>query len=343
MWNILSYNFLIFILFAGVVTTGCAVKTFVPVTMPAKAGEVLEFRKVAVFDFSTDKGVGNKNGNAYSSAFETEITGVTLDGKKLFTVLDRRNIDKVLQEQKFQMTLADENSVIQLGKLLGASGIWTGAASENYGFNTWYESETYCAIYDNGTCVRYNSRSYQCISQDIVLNVTPKLTDISSGKVVYSTKFTGGSSYRSCKYNLSGINRGELWNNAIQNILNQFRKEIAPYIKLIKVEIMTSDKGIEDEKKLRLFKDGIKYMKNNKVSEACVAWREAGGSVNTSMSLYYNIAICDEIKENYLGAMEKLNLAKKLTTKDNELIESAINRNSDNLKYQKKVQEQLAK
>lgn len=343
MRNLLSYHFLTLVLLVGLTVTGCAVKASVPVTMPASAGEVLEFRKVAVLDFSTDSGMGNKSGNAYSSAFETEIAGVNLNGKKLFTVLDRQNIDKILKEQKLQMTIADDKSIVELGKIIGVSAIWTGSASENYDLSSWFENETYCATYDNGSCVRYDVNYYKCISQDMALSVTPKLTDVSTGKVIYSTRFNGQSFFSACKYDLSGINRGELWNRAMRDILNRFRKTIAPYIKLIRVEIMTSDKGIEDKKAQTLFKEGIEYMKKNKTGDACSAWREIIGSAPESVSIYYNVAVCDEIKEDYTGAMEKLNMAKKLAVKENKLIDDAIERNLLNIKYQKMVQEQLAK
>lgn len=340
MRNILPYYFLIAI---SILFSGCALKAEVATLVPAKDGEIMKYRKVAVLKFTTDNESGNKGGSAYASAFEKELASVMVGGKKIFTVIDRNNIDRILKEQKFQMTMTEENSVLELGKILGVNAIWTGTAAEDYSKDSWYETNFYCAEYDNGSCISYRDYSYKCIGQDLALNIMPKLTDISTTKVIYSNSLKGRTGSKKCASNLGEINRGDLWNQAIKMVLEQFRQEIAPYTIKIKVEFMTTTAGIDSKEGKELLKNGIDFFKNKRTDKACELWKKGAEISPKSVSLHYNSGICAEMEGKYKEAVEKLIYTENIRKKYNKTISEALNRNKENVTNQETVGKQLGK
>lgn len=80
---------------------------------------------VAVTDFVTVEGKVTKLGRLVAD----KLTPYIAHSKK-FTVMERALIDRVLDEQQFQVSaFVDENSTVEFGKLLGAETIITGSIS----------------------------------------------------------------------------------------------------------------------------------------------------------------------------------------------------------------------
>ena len=81
---------------------------------------------VAVADFITDQGKITRLGRV----FRDKMTSVLVKTGR-FSVLERDLIDRVIAEQKFQLSpFADENSAAEFGKILGAEAIITGKLSD---------------------------------------------------------------------------------------------------------------------------------------------------------------------------------------------------------------------
>lgn len=82
--------------------------------------------QVAVLSFTGD-GVAAKDLNAVTSRFESELLATDS-----FKVVERRNVDKILKEQGFQMSGACDNSEcsVEIGQVLSVDGIWTGEVSK---------------------------------------------------------------------------------------------------------------------------------------------------------------------------------------------------------------------
>ncbi len=81
---------------------------------------------VAVADFVTDQGKVTRLGRVVTDKI---ISVLVKSGR--FSVLERELIDRVIAEQKFQLSpFADENSAAEFGKILGAEAIITGKLSD---------------------------------------------------------------------------------------------------------------------------------------------------------------------------------------------------------------------
>jgi len=91
---------------------------------PSQADADFQKTKIAILDFQV---VGEKYGTANMGEVVAEwlITGLVETGR--FDVIERRLLQKVLEEQKIGATgIIDKESVAQLGKLLGVKAVVTG-------------------------------------------------------------------------------------------------------------------------------------------------------------------------------------------------------------------------
>ena len=104
----------ILILVTMIALSGCATKINASKIIPAGATEVTRYKTVAFLDFS-----GNK-GRDISSRLETVVIKAEVNNKKQYSVVDRANIDKIIKEQQFQMTMANPDTIVDFGQLVGA-------------------------------------------------------------------------------------------------------------------------------------------------------------------------------------------------------------------------------
>lgn len=101
---------------------------FVQALLPAAARAEFKKTKIAVLDFQIQ---GGKNDNPDLGKIVAEwfITALVQEGR--FDVIERRLLEKVLQEQKIGVSgIVDESSASKLGKVLGAKIVITGTVLE---------------------------------------------------------------------------------------------------------------------------------------------------------------------------------------------------------------------
>lgn len=101
---------------------------FVSALLPAAARAEFKKTKIAVLDFQIQ---GGKNDNPDMGKIVAEwfITALVQEGR--FDVIERRLLEKVIEEQKIGVSgLVDEGSASKLGKVLGAKVVITGTVLE---------------------------------------------------------------------------------------------------------------------------------------------------------------------------------------------------------------------
>lgn len=87
----------------------------------------------AVIPFCGNEGITDRQAAVLSERFQTELMG-----NDKFTMLDRQQMDRILQEQGFQQSGAcdTEDCTVQMGKLLGVDKMFAGCASQVAGVIT---------------------------------------------------------------------------------------------------------------------------------------------------------------------------------------------------------------
>lgn len=335
MRNILQNTILVFA--AGVLLSGCAVKVQTAKLIPASSTKVTTYKNVAVLEFT-----GNI-GTDVSREIETLINNTEVNGKKQFKLVDRTHFDTVLKEQKFQMTMANEDSIVKLGELLGVEAMWSGHAIKKEEQLKTYEDRRTCGKYDNkGVCTNYYNVKIPCVTNIVSVSVIPKLISVSTGEIVYSDTFIKSRRNHYCKdSSYVPDTTNQLYLYAVRDVLKDFRIAIAPYVEHVNLYLMDSTKDIEDKKAKELLKSGLKYAKENRLDRACQLWTDGLKKEKNSISLLYNVGICYELENNYEVSLKYFNKADKAAGKPIDQVTEAIERSKEGIERTKTLKKQL--
>ncbi|HEX7714677.1 MAG TPA: CsgG/HfaB family protein [Bacillota bacterium] len=143
----------------------------------------------------------------YKQAAVNNLNKILLNFGK-YDVVERAEVEKIIQEQNFQMTdLVDPTTAVQVGKILGVSIAFIGNIDQL----------TYS----------WNKTSYQAVAK-----ITIKVIDVQTAKILNIIEGRGTS---------SGVDRSATLHEALDacftdQILKDFRVKIAPFSSIIKVE-----------------------------------------------------------------------------------------------------------
>jgi len=302
---------------------GCAPKVDIQVTMPAKAHEATEIKKVAVFSFD-----GNY-GKQASVEIENVLASADVKGQKYFTVVDRQNIQRVMSEQKFQTSgIVDENTAVKLGKLIGAEGVYIGTANISNGDERYSEQRSKCISRNSkGKCLSYSNYNVSCTKRTVGLTIIPKLIHIATGQVKYTSKLVSTEDAKRCSDSSSPLpTKEQLAEIANYKAMKQFREEVAPYETTVYIEVLEKTDGITDNPGRDSLKYSVAFAKKGRLDRACDIWRNGAEKYHNAISFVYNVGICYEAEGNLKGALEQYMKADKMTIKPEDAINKAIAR-----------------
>ena len=302
---------------------GCAPKVATQVTMPAKDQEAAEIKKVAVLPFD-----GNY-GKQASVEIENVLTSADVKGQKYFTVVDRQNIQKVMSEQKLQTSgIVDVNTAVKLGKIIGAEGVYIGSADISNSDEGYSEGRSKCSSRaSDGKCLSYYNYNVSCSKRTVGLTIIPKLIDIATGQVKYTSRLGSTEDAKRCSDSSSPLPaKEELAGIANYKAMKQFREEVAPYDVTVYIEVLEKTDGITDASGKDSLKYSVAFAKNGRLDRACDIWRKGAEQYQDAISFVYNIGICIETEGDLEGALDQYMKADKMTMKPEDAINNAIAR-----------------
>jgi tetratricopeptide (TPR) repeat protein len=328
---------------------GCATKISLNMLQPAEYHEASLTKQVAVLTFS------GPGGQQFTSEIEGVLGSISLDGKNYFTLVDRTTIDKVLAEMQFNNSaVVDQNTASQVGKLIGAQGIYTGAVTQsnsNEGHYTEQRSE--CAQYkqkcDNkgncyqGECIQWRNYTVDCNKRSGYFAFTPKLIEVQTGKVIYTRSINGSATSSGCTDGDPPKSESELIRQSMEIAKAGFRKDIAPYYVVREIKLMDSNDGIDSSQAKDKLKQGIDYAGKQRLDAACELWGEADTIASNSPSIKYNLGVCAESRGDVVAALPLYKQADRLLGKPDEDIALALTRVTQAIKNREKIKEALAK
>lgn len=184
------------ILGVAMLMTGCAQKVRIKALNPAEVGAMASKKKVAVSSFKNDT-VG------LSGKIEAEIARQKLDKKRYFTVLSRKDMKKIVEEQKLQSSeMMDASTAARVGKGIGAQAIITGeVATANAESSSYMEDREKCLAYykDGSGCARYRYYKVKCDVTQASVSANINIIDVESAEIIYGDTYTKSYSADSCK------------------------------------------------------------------------------------------------------------------------------------------------
>jgi len=309
---------------AVAVLTGCAVKVASDMKVPARSSLSALIKDVAVLSF--DGEIGEK----FTAEMNKMLNNAKEDGAKYFKVTD---IEKVPESRDYT-----EKEAAELGKQLGVRGVYYGVSNivaEEKKVMEKREKCEYMTPMDNMTKISDLREVFckkvmvpvDCTIRDYSFYTLVNLVDVETGRLVYSRKFKDGGRYKSCQDDDNYMPAFEtLQKRSVKKAIDEIRKDVAPYVVKMHVELKKSTKGIKDKADVSRFDSGLKNAELGNLEEGCRLWKILLAKYPEQESLLYNTAVCAEVKDQ-LDEAEKLYLkADDMSDKPDELVRKAIKR-----------------
>lgn len=316
---------------------GCAPKITTSVLMPSKADGISSLRNVAVLPFA-----GNY-GTQITPSAENVLVTAEVNGSRYFKVADRQNLNRVISEQKLQVSgITDEIAAVKLGRLVGVQGIFTGTADSSVGSSNYTETRTKCAGSDSkGKCTSFYDYTVVCTRKKATITFIPKLIDVSTAQVVYSENITGEAEDKRCQDSGIGLlSDYELLKSAENSAMDEFRTQVAPYTANVRLTLLTDKRGLDGDGK-DLLKSAQKFAEAERLDRACAMWQEGAAKYPQSPSFLYNLGLCRETEAKYEEALELYMKADSQTDKPDKVISAAIIRAKQRIADTDRLKKQL--
>lgn len=226
--------------------SSCKPSIVLTVKRPAEIN-LKDYKKIAMGS------IVNSNGQAdqHSMDIADNLTTKLFDSKT-FEVVDRQNLQKILDEQKLgQSGLVDESSAVEIGKIIGSAVMVFGRfQSDKYEEET-SKSDTYVDKEGKSHTTYYRKGKYSYI-------INLKLIDVKTSIVLAVRTVDGTQTQQTSASNATApaINPDILYTKAITSVTNQFMKTIAPYDENVKATFEKDAKLPELEQALAQIKIG---------------------------------------------------------------------------------------
>lgn len=337
------------IFFIGVflLINGCATKIALNMLQPAEYHQASLTKTVAVLPFN------GPGGQQITSEVEGVLGSISIDGKNYFTVVDRTALDKVLGEMKLnQSGMVDQSTASEIGKLVGAQGIYTGAVTQRNSTEGHYtEARSVCLRYAQncdakgncyqGACLQTRTYNVDCTKRSGYFAFTPKLIEVQTGKIIYTRDINGSATSSGCTDGTPAKSGSELIEQSIAMAKAGFRKDIAPYYIVREIKLMDSTNGIDSSQAKDKLKLGIDYAGKKRLDAACELWGEADTIASNSASITYNLGVCAESRGDVVAALPLYKKADRLLGKPDDDITLALTRVTQAIQNQEKLKAQL--
>jgi tetratricopeptide (TPR) repeat protein len=153
------------------------------------------------------------------------------------------------------------------------------------------------------------------------VDFTIKAVSVQQGLITFTKTYSGSARDSSCRGD--GKSGADLQNEAIWQVLEGMRRDVAPYTVMVSIEFMDDD-DVMDSATRRKVKNAMEYAEQKRVDRACEIFKEAVAGSGKSPALYYNLGVCAEIASDFDRAETLYDKADRLSSKPVELISQAL-------------------
>ena len=317
--------------------TGCAQKVQIKALAPAEVGEMASKKKVAVASFKHDK-VG------LSGNIEAQIAKKQLDKKRYFTVLSRKDMNKIIAEQKLQSSDSmDSSTSARVGKLLGAQAIIAGEVTDSSAQSDKYQEarEKCISRYKNGECARIKHYKVTCNTTQASVSANINIIDVENGSIIYADTFTKSYNADSCKDNKASLGfvtmtsaPGKIMSKkqAIQKLTNDIASEfvykLTPKYIYFKVGIFEEiELETATDKQKKNLEVSLQYVKAGRMDKAKkILVKLLDELKGQSYAVAYDLGVVNEATGKFDEAKKLYTMADELTVEPVDEINLAMTR-----------------
>lgn len=318
----------------------------VSILVPASSSEAATMREIAVLPFDGPQGAD------LATDIESMLAGIRIGNTPYFQVIERNKLDKVLKELNwFQSETIKAEHRLRLGKMLGIKALYMGVVSMPVSNETAFkEVRTECLEYKKGkgakkifqTCSKSKETNVSCKVLEVTYSITPKLIEVESGRILYSNTFQETLSEKSCEDGKQAVrSQGQLLGTARANVLNKFRREVAPAMTNIALPLMEAYEELTNETARKKFTAGVEFAKAGRMERACEFWREVDSLQPGKIATDFNLAICREVNGEFEHAKQMYIAVERRLEMPDQRVTAAISRIEERIHGARKMQRQL--
>lgn len=298
-------------LIAGLLT-GCAAPSVeTSILMPAKQASMAAAKRIGITPLKGDQA------GQYTAQLQAFIANIKVEGEPFFTLID---IDRsaVMREQRLSdSALFDAETAVELGRLVAADTILSGAVqTPKYTKTRSVEEREKCVAgkkAENGsgyeTCEKYETYIVPCAHQSMRFGVTLRATNVATGTVGFIQDYADTAGHHYCADTGRARDKESLKAEAIGKVTQKVRMDIAPYPVRFTISFLDYDEKSGLGRKNLFFSDkanvttafeaGLDLAGKNQSAAACVQFRKAASLFNGSPAIFHNLGVCAELEGNF--------------------------------------------
>lgn len=314
---------------------GCSQKVAIRALEPAEIDRAAMTKKVSVAPFENDNlGLSNK--------IETNLVKEKIDNKEYFTVISRKDFDKIISEQKIQNSgLVDVSTVVGVGNLLGAQAIISGRVGQPAVKDThFYEERSECV---DKKCKETKKYSVRCTKRAVGLSAEIRMVDISKGDIIYADTLNKTSEYKHCQDSSSGLPTAETALQALAyKIADDFSVKLIPQYRYFEVVLLDSPDIKYSSQEEKLLEASLEYIRQNRLDKAEKLLVDLIDSTGQKSYVpFYNLGVIKEAQGVYVEAQKYYKMADDLVVEPVREVSVAYVRIGDMIEKSNKAKEQL--
>jgi len=309
----------------------CATKITVTALRPSIVYDK-DIKQVSILKFKNDN-------ISLSSYIEAKMGKILFDDKKYFKIINREDIDTILEEQKLQdsglVNDIDEN----LFGLSTVKSLITGKVnSTTKSTKYFYETRTNydrCLKYKvkNGKkryCERYAKYKVRCTKYSFNVNATISISKVSNANMIYNETFSEKYTTTSCSDSHEIVaNEKVIYEELSHKIASDFVSKISPSYYDTKVILIEDEDISYTNTEEKLFSNGLKLIELDRINKAKIIFeRLVLSTTSKSSTALYGLALCEELLGNLDTAYALYIKAEDITLLNdlNEDISNAVKR-----------------
>ena len=301
-----------------ILLTACSTTTKIQYLEPSDIPHAAKLKQIAVNDFKDDS-VG------LTGRIESKLSQTTLNNKPYFTVLDRKNIQQLLNEQTFQHSgLTQEQKSVQLGELIGAQAFVTGEITSQTYQDSWFKKERSECI--DKKCKEMRHYHVRCMNRSISLSANIQMIEVESSKIIYSDSISRSDRWERCPdRSYQFPDTSATWQSYAESIAREFVNKISPSYVYKSIKLIDEPDIKYSDYQENTLENGIDFVESGRLDKAESLFSQlVFDTQSLSYAATYNLGVVKEAQGEYQEAKRLYLLSDQLQKEPVEEINQAL-------------------
>lgn len=324
--------------------TGCAPKVKIQALKSSNVTNTSS-KQIAIIKFKNDN-------ISQSNQIESLLTKFKINNKQYFTIVDRKNFEKLLKEKKL-----NDSGLIDIENLEYIKG-FTQAKSFLFGevlqsnlkkehFIQTITDYNVCLSYDNkkNECVKYGTSFKRCQKNKYQIQTNIKLVEIDTSNIIFTNTYNEYTDITKCGSEIYNLPSKKEINTALAyRVARKVLKDIAPSYVNFNVTLL-DDLDIKlSEQQEKDFENALKLLSKNRIEKAQSILSKLNSQTSSrSYVILYNLGVTKEASGQTIEAQKLYKKAEDISLRNEveDEITKAIKRIENNLEEENKLKKLL--